>query len=138
MRSLQSFVRLTLLALSAGALPSRSVLAQGPADHWLTTDSLAVVLALTPQQQLAVAVHYDSLNAVLSRAIALRTEWRSHAGHQVTVSQKDAYRHGMAQALATVTSEWAALRALLPVTQQVKLDALPKPPVDTVGPRSAR
>jgi len=49
-----------------------------PPNHWLTLDSVTQALSLTDAERTAIQPQYDSINAVLMRAAAIRDSLRSN------------------------------------------------------------
>jgi len=49
-----------------------------PPNHWMTMDSVAQSLALTASEKTAIQPQYDSINAILMRAQAVRDSLRAN------------------------------------------------------------
>jgi len=81
-------MRKTLLAVALLAGATTSVAAQGgggigrgfgpPPNHWMTMDSVAQALSLTAAEKTAIQPQYDSINAILMRAQAVRDSLRAN------------------------------------------------------------
>jgi hypothetical protein len=48
-----------------------------PPNHWMTMDSVAQALSLTAAEKSAIQPQYDSINAILMRATAIRDSVRA-------------------------------------------------------------
>ncbi|HKV70428.1 MAG TPA: hypothetical protein VJN62_04230 [Gemmatimonadales bacterium] len=49
-----------------------------PPNHWMTMDSVAQALSLTAAEKSAIQPQYDSINAILARAAAIRDSMRAN------------------------------------------------------------
>jgi hypothetical protein len=119
-------------------------------DHWLTIDSLAQAVALTPAQREKVTGPYKALNAVLKEGATKRAQMRERMGmgagggagaggggfRDMTDEQRQAMRarlDSLRAELQPLQDEadqyYQAIRAALTADQQPKFDALPKPMV---------
>ena len=112
---------------------------QPPPDHWMTIDSLAQSLGLTPEQRTKVTPAYTALNGVMKDAAARRQAIRQQMqasgftpGQEPTPAQRakfDSVRTEMQGFQAEADQWYAAIRNNLTPDQQTKFDALPKPMV---------
>jgi len=118
-------------------------------DHWLTIDSLAQAVALTPAQREKVTGPYNALNTVLKQGATKRAQMRERMGaggaggagaaggggfRDMSEEQRQAMRARMDSLRAELQplqdeadQYYQAIRAALTPEQQTKLDALPKP-----------
>lgn len=140
---------LTALALVA-TFAAADAMAQGPGgqrpqlpDHWLTIDSLAQAVSLTPAQREKVTGPYTALNTVLKQAAGKRTSMRERmmgSGRVMAQDMTDEQRQAMRARLDSMRAELAplqdeadqyyqAIRAALTPEQHARFDALPKPMV---------
>ena len=117
-----------------------------PPDHWMTIDSLAQAVGLTPDQKTKVAQPYTALNAVVhdvaARRMALRQQMQGSnfvSGQEPTPEMRarmDTVRTEM-EGLQAEADQWlAAIRNLLTPAQQIKFDGLPKPQFIRRPPRA--
>jgi len=117
-----------------------------PPDHWMTIDSLAQAVGLTPDQKAKVAQPYTALNAVVhdvaARRIALRQQMQGSnfvPGQEPTPEMRarmDSVRTEMEGFQAEADQWLAAIRNLLTAAQQTKFDGLPKPQFIRRPPRA--
>ena len=69
----------TLAAQTGGGMGGMNGMRmQPPPNHWLTMDSVAQALTLTGAEKTTIQPQYDSINAVLMRAQAIRDSIRSN------------------------------------------------------------
>lgn len=130
---------LPLLAVSTllGQEPERQRRMQPPPDHWMTIDSLAQALELTPAQRTGVTGPYTALNGVMRDVAARRRSLRERMqggtfipGQEPTPEMRalrDSVRVEMEEFQAEADQWLAAIRNQLTSAQQTKFDALPKP-----------
>ena len=117
-----------------------------PPDHWMTIDSLAQAVGLTPDQKTKVAQPYTALNAVMhdvaARRMALRQQMQGSnfvPGQEPTPEMRarmDTVRTEMEGFQAEADQWLAAIRNLLTPAQQIKFDGLPKPQFIRRPPRA--
>ncbi|MDH3290756.1 MAG: Spy/CpxP family protein refolding chaperone [Gemmatimonadota bacterium] len=127
------------LALSLALLTATSVAAAHaqqptpPTGNWLAMDSLVQELALTPEQQKAVAGPYAKINAVMKEAAEKRAAMRQGMGggppSPEAREQFMAMREQFTAMQQTIDEQYGAIQKLLTEPQRAKLDVLPKPSV---------
>ena len=109
---------------------------QPPADHWMTLDSLAQAVSLTPAQKTMITPAYTALNGVMKDAAARRQAIRQQMqgsfvpGQEPTPEMRarmDSVRAEMEGFQAEADQWLAAIRNTLTPAQQAKFDALAKP-----------
>ena len=127
------------VAQTANGEPPRRF--QPPPDHWMTIDSLAQSLGLTPAQRTKITPAYTALNGVMKDAAARRQAIRQQMqasgggftpGQEPTPAQRakfDSVRTEMQGFQAEADQWYTAIRNNLTPAQQTKFDALPKPMV---------
>jgi len=114
-----------------------------PPDHWMTIDSLAQAVSLTPDQKTKVTQPYTALNGVMKDAAARRQAIRQQMQGSFVPGQEpspevrakmDSVRAEMEGFQAEADQWLAAMRNLLTPAQQAKFDALSKPQLTRRGP----
>ena len=101
-----------------------------PPNHWMTMDSVAQALSLTAAEKAAVQPQYDSINAILLRAAALRDSLRASFQPGGDRQAAMAAMRGVMQPLQD--QEDALLKEIhgkISAAAAAKLDAAPPPRV---------
>lgn len=118
-----------LAAQGGGGMGGRGGFAPPP-NHWMTMDSVAQALSLTAAEKTAIQPQYDSINAILMRAGAMRDSIRA------SMSGGGDPRAAMASARPMMQSlqdqEDALLKTIhgkISTAAAAKLDAAPPPRV---------
>lgn len=133
-------MRKTLLAVALLAGGATPVMAQAggmgrmrmgpPPNHWLTMDSVGVALSLTAAEKAAIQPQYDSINAILLRAAAIRDSLR--ATMQPGGDRRSAFAAAR-QLMEPLQDREDALvkeiRGKISAAAAAKLDTAPPPPV---------
>ncbi len=132
-----SLLTVPALAQDPGAMGGGQRRFGPPPDHWMTIDSLAQAVTLTPEQKTKVLQPYTALNGVMkdvaARRLALRQQMQGSGfvpGQEPTPEMRarmDSVRTEMEGFQAEADQWLAAIRNLLTPAQQTKFDALPKP-----------
>jgi len=103
---------------------------QPPPNHWNTMDSVGQALSLTDAEKTQIKPQYDSINAILMRAQAIRDSLRStmQGGGDFRAAMQAA--RGLLQPLQDQEDALVkAIRGKLTADQAAKLDAAPPPRV---------
>jgi hypothetical protein len=101
-----------------------------PPNHWMTMDSVAAALSLTAAEKTAIQPQYDSINAILMRASAIRDSLRANMPPGGDMRSAMAAGRAMMQPLQE--QEDALMKEIhgkISTAAAAKLDAAPPPRV---------
>lgn len=126
-------VLLGLAVLVASPLAAQGRMGRGapPPDHWVTADSLAIVVGLTDRAVIdQLAPHLAGVDKVLKSAADERQKMmaaRQQGGGPPDPATMQVMREKMQGFEAALSSHYQAIRGLLTPEQQGRFDALQKP-----------
>lgn len=110
-----------------------------PPTHWMTIDSVGLALGLTAAEKTAIQPQYDSINAILKRAQAVRDSLRANMQPGGDRQAAFAAMRGVMQPLQD--QEDALIKTLhgkISAAAAAKLDAAPPPRVMRQRPGGMR
>ena len=102
----------------------------GPPNHWMTMDSVGQALGLTAAEKTAIQPQYDSINAILLRAAAVRDSLRANfqpgGDRQAAMASMRAVLQPMQDKEDALLKE---IHGKISAAAATKLDAAPPPRV---------